>query len=141
MKNPLLTAIAIASLAAPIAVHAQQPPIIDRQLVLWRGTDRRRADFTGRAISLVPQAVQGYAQHLGKEGDEPFSAARPVSAEATRPVRNYFWSRDSKYILYAQDAGGRRKLQHLRHRSDRSRRTQDGRAADARAHESEGRAH
>ena len=41
-----------------------------------------------------------------KKADEPFSAARPVSAEATRPVRGYFWSRDSKYLLYAQDAGG-----------------------------------
>jgi len=29
-----------------------------------------------------------------------------LSAEATRPVRSYFWSRDSKYVLYAQDAGG-----------------------------------
>jgi hypothetical protein len=29
-----------------------------------------------------------------------------VSAETTRPIRNYFWSRDSKFILYAQDNGG-----------------------------------
>jgi dipeptidyl aminopeptidase/acylaminoacyl peptidase len=29
-----------------------------------------------------------------------------MSKETTRPVRQYFWSRDSKYILYAQDAGG-----------------------------------
>ena len=41
-----------------------------------------------------------------KKAGEPFSAARPMSKETTRPVRQYFWSRDSKYILYAQDAGG-----------------------------------
>ena len=41
-----------------------------------------------------------------KGADEPFSAARPVSHEASRPIRSYFWSRDSKYILYSQDAGG-----------------------------------
>ncbi len=29
-----------------------------------------------------------------------------MSAESTRPIRNYFWSRDSKYLLYSQDAGG-----------------------------------
>ncbi len=41
-----------------------------------------------------------------KGADEPFSAARPVSAEAARPIRSYFWSHDSKYILYSQDSGG-----------------------------------
>ncbi len=29
-----------------------------------------------------------------------------MSADPTRPIRNYFWSRDSKYILYSQDVGG-----------------------------------
>jgi hypothetical protein len=41
-----------------------------------------------------------------KKTDEAFSAARPVSAEAKRPVRANFWSRDSKYLLYVQDADG-----------------------------------
>src|SRR5438876_92391 len=41
-----------------------------------------------------------------KKATEPFSAARPVSAEPTRPIPGYFWSRDSKYILYVQDVGG-----------------------------------
>src|SRR5262249_18393897 len=37
---------------------------------------------------------------------EPFAAARPMSAESHRPVAVYFWSRDSKYLLYAQDLNG-----------------------------------
>ena len=41
-----------------------------------------------------------------KKATEPFSAAHPVSAEPTRPIPGYFWSRDSKYILYVQDVGG-----------------------------------
>ena len=38
--------------------------------------------------------------------DEPFSAARPMTADTARPVRQYFWSRDAKYILFVQDKGG-----------------------------------
>ena len=29
-----------------------------------------------------------------------------MTADTTRPVRGYFWSRDGKYILYVQDKGG-----------------------------------
>ena len=106
MKNPLLTAIAIASLAAPIAIHAQQPPIIDRQLFFGE------VQISGAQISPDGQYISFLKPYKGtrniwvKKAGEPFSAARPVSAEATRPVRNYFWSRDSKYILYVQDAAG-----------------------------------
>jgi len=106
LKNPLLTAIAIASLAAPIAVHAQQPPIIDRQLFFGE------VQISGAQISPDGQYLSFLKPYKGtrniwvKKAGEPFSAARPVSAEATRPVRNYFWSRDSKYILYVQDAAG-----------------------------------
>jgi dipeptidyl aminopeptidase/acylaminoacyl peptidase len=40
-----------------------------------------------------------------KAADEPFDAARPVTADE-RPVPGYFWSRDSRYLLYVQDKGG-----------------------------------
>jgi dipeptidyl aminopeptidase/acylaminoacyl peptidase len=106
LKNPLLTVIAIASLAAPIAVHAQQPPIIDRQLFFGE------VQISGAQISPDGQYLSFLKPYKStrniwvKKAGEPFSAARPMSAEATRPVRNYFWSRDSKYILYVQDAAG-----------------------------------
>lgn len=38
--------------------------------------------------------------------DEPFENARPMTADTKRPVSGYFWSRDSRYILYSQDQGG-----------------------------------
>jgi len=38
--------------------------------------------------------------------DEPFEAARPITADTKRPITGYFWSRDSKLILYVQDFGG-----------------------------------
>jgi dipeptidyl aminopeptidase/acylaminoacyl peptidase len=38
--------------------------------------------------------------------DEPFSAARLVTTETKRPIPNYYWSRDSRYILYVKDNDG-----------------------------------
>lgn len=106
LKNSLLSAIAIAALAAPVAVRAQQPPIIDRQLFFGE------VQISGAQISPDGQYISFLKPYKGtrniwvKKAGEPFTAARPVSAEATRPVRNYFWSRDSKYVLYVQDAAG-----------------------------------
>ncbi len=37
--------------------------------------------------------------------DEPFEAARPLTADQ-RPVPGYFWTHDSRYVLYVQDAKG-----------------------------------
>jgi dipeptidyl aminopeptidase/acylaminoacyl peptidase len=106
LKKSYLSAVAIASLAVPIAVHAQQPPIIDRQLFFGE------VQISGAQISPDGQYISFLKPYKGtrniwvKKAGEPFSAARPVSAEATRPVRSYFWSRDSKYVLYVQDAAG-----------------------------------
>ena len=41
-----------------------------------------------------------------KKTDEPFGAAKLLTAETKRPIGGYFWSRDSKYILYTKDNGG-----------------------------------
>jgi dipeptidyl aminopeptidase/acylaminoacyl peptidase len=106
LKKSFLSALVIAALAAPIAVYAQQPPIIDRQLFFGE------VQISGAQISPDGQYISFLKPYKGtrniwvKKAGEPFSAARPVSAEATRPVRNYFWSRDSKYVLYVQDAAG-----------------------------------
>ena len=46
------------------------------------------------------------AQRLGQEPAEPYSAAQLVTTDTKRPIPDYFWSRDSKYILFVQDKGG-----------------------------------
>ncbi|NNE15179.1 MAG: S9 family peptidase [Saprospiraceae bacterium] len=38
--------------------------------------------------------------------DDPFEDAYPITQDTSRPIRSYFWSRDSKYVLYVQDKGG-----------------------------------
>jgi dipeptidyl aminopeptidase/acylaminoacyl peptidase len=92
--------------ASPLAAIAAQPPLIDRNLfygeVVIAGA---QISPDGRYLSFL-KPYMGTRNIWVKGVDEPFSAARAVSAEATRPVRNYFWSYDSKYILYVQDSGG-----------------------------------
>jgi dipeptidyl aminopeptidase/acylaminoacyl peptidase len=102
----LLSTIAMTIANQSASVDAQQPPIIDRQLFFGE------IQISGAQISPDGEYVSFLKPYKGtrniwvKKASEPFSAARPVSGEATRPIRSYFWSRDSKYILYAQDLGG-----------------------------------
>jgi dipeptidyl aminopeptidase/acylaminoacyl peptidase len=41
-----------------------------------------------------------------KAVSEPFSAAHLLTTEAHRPVAGFFWTRDSKYVLYVKDNDG-----------------------------------
>src|ERR1700758_1066534 len=105
MRRILIASLAFCCTFASLAV-AQQPPIIDRALFFGE------IQIAGAQISPDGQYLSFLKPYKGtrniwvKKAGEPFSAAMPMSKETTRPVRQYFWSRDSKYILYAQDAGG-----------------------------------
>lgn len=59
----------------------------------------------GKYISFL-KPYKGTRNIWVKKADEPFSAAKPMSAETKRPVLDYFWSRDAKFLLYAQDQLG-----------------------------------
>src|SRR5579885_889296 len=102
----LFSTMVLAGILGASAANAQQPPIIDRAAFFGE------IQIAGAQISPDGQYISFLKPYKGtrniwvKKASEPFSAARPVSHEATRPVRGYFWSRDSKYLLYAQDAGG-----------------------------------
>jgi dipeptidyl aminopeptidase/acylaminoacyl peptidase len=106
MKTLVLFASTLALLVAPLTARAEQPPIIDRNLFFGE------VEISGEQISPDGQFVSFLKPYKGtrniwvKKTSEPFSAARAVSAEVKRPIRGYFWSQDSKFILYAQDAGG-----------------------------------
>lgn len=106
MRRLFLAALAVACTFASVTIRAQQPPIIDRTSFFGE------IQIAGAQISPDGQYLSFLKPYKGtrniwvKKASEPFTAARPVSHEATRPVRQYFWSRDSKYILYAQDAAG-----------------------------------
>ncbi|MGD9562370.1 MAG: alpha/beta fold hydrolase [Pyrinomonadaceae bacterium] len=88
------------------SLFAQLPPLVDRE-VIFGNPEYAGAQISpdGKYISFI-KPLNGTMNIWVKGFDEPFSAARPMTADSARPVRNYFWSRDSKYILFVQDKGG-----------------------------------
>jgi dipeptidyl aminopeptidase/acylaminoacyl peptidase len=100
----LLVFVALA--AAGLAHASGLPPLIDRE-IFFGDPEISGAQISpdGRYISFI-KPLDGTRNIWVKKASEPFDAARPVTADTTRPIRNYFWSRDGKYVLYVQDQGG-----------------------------------
>ncbi|NOT48585.1 MAG: S9 family peptidase [Acidobacteria bacterium] len=88
------------------SIKGQAPALIDRELIFGN------PEYAGAQISpdgKYISFIKPYKDTMNvwvKGFDEPFTAARPVTADTARPVRQYFWSRDGKYILFVQDKGG-----------------------------------
>jgi dipeptidyl aminopeptidase/acylaminoacyl peptidase len=102
-RIPLL----LVAMMMPVAVvFAQQPPIIDREL-FFGDPEISAAQISpnGQYISFV-KPFKNVRNIWVKARSEAFEKARPLTADTTRPVTAYFWSRDSKSILYVQDKGG-----------------------------------
>ncbi len=81
------------------------PPLIDRDL-FFGDPEVTSAQLSpdGEQIAFI-KPYRGARNVYVKGIDEPFEAARPVTAD-DRPVPGYFWSQDGQYILYVQDKGG-----------------------------------
>jgi dipeptidyl aminopeptidase/acylaminoacyl peptidase len=100
----LLAALILLPLSSPL--RAEQPPLIDRNLFFGEpAISGAQISPDGKMLSFL-KPYKGTRNIWVKGVSEPFAAARPLSAESSRPIRQYFWSRDSKFVLYAQDAGG-----------------------------------
>ena len=100
----VLAALMLVALA-PL-VRAQAPPLIDREL-FFGDPEISGAQISpdGAYIAFI-KPFKGTRNIWVKRTAEPFSAAKPITADTARPVRSYFWSRDGKYVLFAQDKGG-----------------------------------
>lgn len=102
--RPLLLSLVLSLFAGPLP--AQLPPLIDRELFFGE------IEIAGAQISPDGQYISFLKPYQGarniwvKKASEPFSAARPLTAETKRPIPGYFWSRDSKFILYVKDQDG-----------------------------------
>ncbi|HEY6046785.1 MAG TPA: alpha/beta fold hydrolase [Pyrinomonadaceae bacterium] len=82
------------------------PPLIDRELFFGDPEiSGARISPDGKFIAFI-KPLKGTRNVWVKRTEEPFDKARPVTAETARPIPNYFWSRDGKYILFVQDKGG-----------------------------------
>ena len=85
---------------------SELPPIVDIE-VFFGDPEIAGAQISpdGNYISFR-KPYEGVMNIWVKKFDEPFENAKPVTSEKKRPLTNYFWSRDSKYILFVQDSGG-----------------------------------
>lgn len=93
-------------LALAATLHGELPPLIDRDAFFGEvNITSAQISPDGNYIAFL-KPYQGTRNIWVKNAAEPFSAAKPMSAETTRPVSQYFWSRDTKYLLYAQDQLG-----------------------------------
>ncbi|MGE5357377.1 MAG: alpha/beta fold hydrolase [Bacteroidales bacterium] len=102
-----LALIAAASVpAAGQSTGSSVPPIIDREL-FFGDPEIAGAQISpdGKYISFL-KPFNGTRNIWVKAAAEPFSTARPLTADTKRPISSYFWSRDAKFILFVQDQGG-----------------------------------
>ena len=107
MKKLIILATFVVTLAALATVtSSQQPPLIDREL-FFGNPEYSGAQISpdGKYISFV-KPLNDVRNVWIKGVDEPFEKARPLTAETKRPIAGYFWSWDSKYILFTKDNDG-----------------------------------
>ena len=85
---------------------ANLPPLIDRN-VFFGDPEIAGAQLSpdGKWISFR-KPYRGVMNVWVKALDEPFDAARPLTADTERPLRGHFWTEDSRYVLFIQDEGG-----------------------------------
>ena len=101
-----LTRLSLSALLLLAPVAAQQPPLIDRELFFGD------PEISGAQISPDGKYI-AFLKPLNKtrniwvkKTDAPFDSAKPITNDTKRPISQYFWSRDGKYVLYAQDKLG-----------------------------------
>ncbi|MDQ3141809.1 MAG: S9 family peptidase [Bacteroidota bacterium] len=99
------------TLMAGLTVQAQkkqspQIPIIDRE-IFFGDPEITGAQLSpnGKFMSFI-KPFKGTRNIWVKKATDPFESAKPLTEDTKRPISSYFWSRDSKYILYTQDKGG-----------------------------------
>ncbi len=102
----LALTIAIAAPALLPAQNGKPAPLLDREL-FFGNPEISGAQISpdGRYISLL-KPYKDTRNVWVKPTEAPWSAAKLITNDTKRPVTQYFWSRDGKYVLFAQDQGG-----------------------------------
>lgn len=103
-RQLLLSAILLAAFTA--TGLAQLPQLIDRE-IFFGNPEYAGAQISpdGKYISFI-KPYKDVRNVWVKGIDESFDKAKPITAELKRPIGGYFWSWDSKRILFVKDNGG-----------------------------------
>lgn len=103
-----VTGFVLILLACASSALAQLPPLVDRNLFFGDPEiSGSQISPDGRFITFL-KPFHGVRNIWLKTVAGSFDSARPITADSARPVNGYFWSLDSKYVIYAQDKGGTR---------------------------------
>ena len=98
--------VAVALVSATAAAQSAPPPVIDRALFFGDPEiSGSQLSPDGRYVSFV-KPFNGTRNIWVKQADAAFDSARPITNDQKRPIAQYFWSKDSKFLLYVQDQGG-----------------------------------
>lgn len=102
----LLLLPALPAAAAKAKPEGGAPKLLDREL-FFGDPEISGAQLSpdGKYLSFL-KPLDGTRNVWVKKLNEPFQAARPVTDDTKRPISQYFWSKDAKYVLYAQDQAG-----------------------------------
>ncbi|HWO18266.1 MAG TPA: S9 family peptidase [Kofleriaceae bacterium] len=89
----------------PVAIGKPRQDLIPRS-VLFGNPERANVQISpdGKTLSwLAPKdgVLNVWVAPAGK-----LDQAKAITAEATRPIRSYFWAYTSKHVVYQQDAAG-----------------------------------
>jgi dipeptidyl aminopeptidase/acylaminoacyl peptidase len=112
--NKILLSAAVAALTLPMFASAQAPtaaekvagvPVIPRA-ALFGNPEKTQARVSpdGKHVSFIAPRDGVLNVWVGPRSDP--SAARPVTHDTKRGIRQHFWSYDNKHVLYLQDEGG-----------------------------------
>ena len=85
---------------------AAPPPLLDRELFFGD------PEIIGAQLSPNGQYIAFLKPYKGsrnvwvKQTSESFDKAKPITADMNRPISQFFWSRDGRYVLFVQDKAG-----------------------------------
>lgn len=104
MRSLLVSAAALA-LAAPAFAQTAPVPLIERAKLFGNPSKTAgRISPDGKWLAWIAPRDGVLNIWVAPAGDP--AAAKPLTAEKTRPIRSYYWSPDSKAILFVNDKGG-----------------------------------
>jgi dipeptidyl aminopeptidase/acylaminoacyl peptidase len=95
------------ALAVPAALaFAAPPPVLDREL-FFGNPEIAAAQLSpdGKYVAFLKPWKDTRNVWVKKTGD-PYTAAHLVTADPKRPIPGFFWSRDSRKVLFVQDKDG-----------------------------------
>jgi dipeptidyl aminopeptidase/acylaminoacyl peptidase len=105
------TALAVVALTLTAgSAQSQQasglPPLIDRQLFFGNPEITSATLSPDGSYIAFRKPFKDTLNIWVKKTEEPFESARLITNDTRRPIPGFFWSRDSKYVLFVQDQAG-----------------------------------